>query len=102
MVEGRFSHGFLGIWNGCVKGFQPLHQLIAMAARSSARHRLIWCSSPLHGLVFSGFQHDAAVGWTRSLRPMPCPRATPEGENNNPVSVAFAAERNSGMLTVIW
>jgi hypothetical protein len=66
MVEGRFSHGFLGIWNGCVKGFQPFHQLIAMAARSSARHKLIWCSPPLHGLVFSGFQHDTAVGWTRT------------------------------------
>src|ERR1700730_12803957 len=54
MVEVRFSHGFLGIWNGCVKGFQPLHQLIAMAAKSSARHRLIWCSPPLHGFVFPG------------------------------------------------
>src|SRR5712671_5501625 len=34
-----------GVWNGCVKGFQPFHQSIPMAARSSARHKLIWSSA---------------------------------------------------------
>jgi hypothetical protein len=103
MVERRFSHRFLGIWNGCVKGFQPFHQLIAMAARSSARHELIWCSSPLHGLFSPGSSMPPLLSAGRGAY-VQChaERATPEGENNNPASIAFAAERNSGMLTAIW
>jgi hypothetical protein len=40
-----------GVWNGRVKGSQPLHQLIPMAARSSTRHRLIWLSPQLVEVV---------------------------------------------------
>jgi hypothetical protein len=40
-----------GVWNGEVKGSQPLHQLIPMATRSSTRHRLIWFSPQLVELV---------------------------------------------------
>jgi hypothetical protein len=36
-----------GVWNGCVKGNQPFHQLIPMATRSSTRHKLIWFFSQL-------------------------------------------------------
>jgi hypothetical protein len=31
-----------GVWRGRVKGFQPFHQLMPMAARNSTRHKLIW------------------------------------------------------------
>jgi hypothetical protein len=40
-----------GVWNGRVKGSQPLHQLIPMATRSSTRHRLIWLSPQLVEVV---------------------------------------------------
>src|SRR6266404_7716049 len=110
MVESRFGHGFPGIWNGWVKGFQPFHQLIAMAARSSARHRLIWSSPQLSIVGSSRFQFDGAlVAWPRSSTTLrsdghrayvdarTVPRATQNGPNDNPASISFSAERNSGM-----
>jgi hypothetical protein len=40
-----------GVWNGDVKGSQPLLQLIPMATRSSRRHKLIWFSPRLVEVV---------------------------------------------------
>ena len=36
-----------GVWNGDVKGSQPLRQLIPMATSRSARHKLIWFAPQL-------------------------------------------------------
>src|SRR3981081_597512 len=91
MAERRFSHRSPGIWNGCVNGFQPCHQLIAMTARSSMRHKLIWCSPPLLDLFC------LIVRPTLADAPMLFSRATPKGPNNNPVSIAFSVEWNSGI-----
>jgi hypothetical protein len=40
-----------GVWNGDLKGFQPFHQSIPMATRSSTRHKLIWFSPQLVEVV---------------------------------------------------
>ena len=79
-LKRRVSRTFPGIWSGCLKGFQPCHQLIAMTAKSSARHKLIRCSPR--------FTNSTLQPWAR---------VTPAGSNNNEVSVAWPAERNSGM-----
>jgi hypothetical protein len=90
-----------------VKGFQPCHQLIATTARSSARHKLIWCSLRVMDSFYLVFHLALAVapcGFSTTLLSDgrgAALRATPGGANINPASTAFSAERNSGMLAAV-